>query len=596
MVDLSSFIQDRHKKISSTLSKGMISVLPKLFLGMVLLITTIFYSDDEKTVDLSSINKDSNRSLEERNLKDTVDLEMVILSISIVLIVCFLVKSLLEWLNIRWLPESCAYILVGSSISLMNELSKSEHDMVMERFYFDEQFFLQILLPAILFDAALSIDKMSFRRDLFPILLFAFVGTAFSTVAIGYMTYWITDGLLPLLESLVFGALISSIDPVATLGTLSGLGISQTGTLYTLIFGESLLNDGVAIVLFDTLKMHLGDESALDDIATYRMMAFEFVYVLIGSVFIAVCCGASATFFYWLLQRRQDAVVEVAAFFCWALIPYYVAEFLNCSGVMAILVMGFIMDYYILGDDRNSNSIVQDFAEEEEVSNNITPLEAWNGKGLLEKEELRNQIRIVSHTLATTMETLLFAYLGLFLFESKTWNIKLNMVAVLSCIVSRVVMVIVLASLVNYAVKCDLERKVGSCFRQKSFDNRTTPAPPNQNQNLLLDQRTQMILFLAGIRGAVSFALVRNIPGSSRHKTQLKAMTSTCIIFTLFVFGVLTYFFLQRDNRNDENDDTLLQRNHYTEEAIPLRKKNNTKTTNHTTQEGVIYGATPTSV
>jgi NhaP-type Na+/H+ or K+/H+ antiporter len=70
-----------------------------------------------------------------------------------------------------------------------------------------------------------------------------------------------------------------------------------------------------------------------------------------------------------------------------------------------------------------------------------------------------------------------------------------------------------------------------------------------------LDRKTQFILFLAGIRGAVSFALVSNIPvfdvvteKGTRYKAELKAMTSTAIIFTLFAFGALTFFSIDRDN------------------------------------------------
>jgi NhaP-type Na+/H+ or K+/H+ antiporter len=54
-------------------------------------------------------------------------------------------------------------------------------------------------------------------------------------------------------EALTFGALISSIDPIAVLSVLSNMGMTDTDTIYVLIFGESLLNDGVAIVLFETL-------------------------------------------------------------------------------------------------------------------------------------------------------------------------------------------------------------------------------------------------------------------------------------------------------------------------------------------------------
>jgi NhaP-type Na+/H+ or K+/H+ antiporter len=97
---------------------------------------------------------------------------------------------------------------------------------------------------------------------------------------VGLITYQFSKwgGIhLPLLDSLVFGSLISSIDPVATLSILSGVGVSQTDKLYTLIFGESILIDGVAIVLFDTLKTHLGGESDSLDQAAYQHMFKHFL-------------------------------------------------------------------------------------------------------------------------------------------------------------------------------------------------------------------------------------------------------------------------------------------------------------------------------
>merc|ERR1712137_1001857 len=172
-------------------------------------------------------------------------------------------------------------------------------------------------------------------------------------IAIGLITHqvskWGSGDVLPLLDSLVFGSLISSIDPVATLSILAGVGVSQTDTLYTLIFGESLLNDGVAIVLFDTLRSHLGEEDVLDS-ETYKEMAKHFCAVLFGSIGIGLGVGICCTLYFYVLRGQQTAVTEVAIFFCWALIPYYVADGLGCSGIISIMVMGFFMDYFVIGD------------------------------------------------------------------------------------------------------------------------------------------------------------------------------------------------------------------------------------------------------
>eukprot|EP00588_Corethron_pennatum_P023889 CAMPEP_0194324302 /NCGR_PEP_ID=MMETSP0171-20130528/27305_1 /TAXON_ID=218684 /ORGANISM="Corethron pennatum, Strain L29A3" /LENGTH=154 /DNA_ID=CAMNT_0039083167 /DNA_START=93 /DNA_END=557 /DNA_ORIENTATION=- len=69
---------------------------------------------------------------------------------------------------------------------------------------------------------------------------------------------------------------------------------------------------------------------------------------------------------------------------------------------------------------------------------------------------------------------------------------------------------------------------------------------------VIIDKKTQLVIFFSGLRGAMSFALVENIPlydivtgKGSRYKPELKAMTSSCIFFTIFLFGGSTYYLLQ---------------------------------------------------
>jgi NhaP-type Na+/H+ or K+/H+ antiporter len=134
---------------------------------------------------------------------------------------------------------------------------------------FDGNWFLRILVPPIVFEAALGIDKKSFHRHVVPILLYAIAGTLLATMLTAYVVHrgsillgsWCTT--VPYVEALTFGALISSIDPIAVLSVLSNMGMTDTDTIYVLIFGESLLNDGVAIVLFETLGKHMYGQTTL---------------------------------------------------------------------------------------------------------------------------------------------------------------------------------------------------------------------------------------------------------------------------------------------------------------------------------------------
>ena len=106
---------------------------------------------------------------------------------------------------------------------------------------FDGNWFLRILVPPIIFEAALSIDKRSFNRHVVPILIYAVLGTLVATYLTAAVVHHGTAALskwctpIPYVEALTFGALISSIDPIATLSVLSNMGMNDTDTIFVLI-------------------------------------------------------------------------------------------------------------------------------------------------------------------------------------------------------------------------------------------------------------------------------------------------------------------------------------------------------------------------
>lgn len=499
-----------------------------------------------------------------------------LLAIMLVMLVCAMIKACLKRAHVGWLPDACAFILVGAFVGGIVRLFDSS--FVGSRLSFDNDLFLQIMLPPIIFQAALSIDKRAFRRDLFPILAFAGLGTSFSAIAIGWITHkvsqWGNKGNLPLLDSLVFGSLMASVDPIATLSILTGVGVSQTDTLYTLIFGESLLNDGVAIVLFDTLKVYLGSDAIELNESAYQEMAKRFAVVLFGSMGIGLGVGMACTLFFYALRGQQTAVTEVAIFFCWALIPYYIAEAVGCSGIISIMVMGFFMDYFVVGGFQSEETTWMDYmAMRNEDEHGVTlqpPSDRWSeiqttlckafsGRGHILSRS-RNHVGFVAHVMATLMETAIFAYLGLFLFSGNVWNLRLTLAAILSCVSSRAIMVVGLSFLINAAVFLDIENQISKCFRgTRSINLAEDDETVGSHARVYLDRKTQLILLFSGVRGAVSFALVENIPVwdavtkvGSKYKAELKAMTSSSIVFTLFVFGALTYITVKHGSSNGD--------------------------------------------
>jgi NhaP-type Na+/H+ or K+/H+ antiporter len=496
------------------------------------------------------------------------------LGIMTVLVVCGFVKNMIRIAGWQWIPDAGACILVGS---VVGGIVRIVHPAVVkDNLTFDNDLFLQIMLPPIVFQAALTIDKRAFRRDLFPILTLAIFGTGFSAVVIGYLTYylssWGNGTSLPLLDSLLFGALMSSIDPVATLSILSGVGIGHTDTLYILIFGESLLNDGVAIVLFNSLVQHLGTASDIDA-ATVHDTLRNFVVVTIGSIALGALCGAVCTFYFWALQGKHNAVTEVAMFFTWALVPYYLADGCGFSGIIATMVMGFLLDFFVIGGFQSEEREWLDYMNVrlhpiDQPHRLVTVWErlevafsqAFSGRGHIGSRS-RHHVGFVAEVIANLMETAIFAYLGLFLFNDKSFSINMIFSGLFSCVSSRAIMVILFSLLINVCVWVDLEAILGRFWymirRSNSISISFDEDLLTRRDKVYLDPKTQLILFSAGVRGAVSYALVQNIPvynavtkHGSKFKNELRAMTSFTVVVLLFTFGALTYFTVQREQRN----------------------------------------------
>jgi NhaP-type Na+/H+ or K+/H+ antiporter len=109
------------------------------------------------------------------------------------------------------------------------------------------------LLPAIIFEAGYTLEKEDFFYNIGSVTLFAFIGTVISTIVVALGIYLLTfTGIfkleITLIDCLLFGSLISAVDPVATLAIFNALKVNPT--LHYLVFGESVVNDAVAITLF----------------------------------------------------------------------------------------------------------------------------------------------------------------------------------------------------------------------------------------------------------------------------------------------------------------------------------------------------------
>ena len=240
-----------------------------------------------------------------------------------------------------------------------------------------------------------------------------------------FVRYLSTAGIsnieLPWAESLAFGALISSIDPVATLAILNNLGLPSSTTLYVVIFGESLLNDGVAVVLFDTICTFMKADPTLNMTDGINAI-LTFLAVFIGSTIVGFLAGLSCNFYFRFMHGSHRPLVEVALFFLWALLPYYVCDSFGGSGIVAIVVCGVVIDIYA----RRHLCAIS-----------------------------RTNVNFVVEVLSVVMETAIFCYVGVFVFITDYhWNFFLCFSALLSCLAARLLMVLLLSFFVNHFSFC----------------------------------------------------------------------------------------------------------------------------------------------
>lgn len=193
------------------------------------------------------------------------------------------------------------------------------------------------MLSFLLFAGALSVNLGDLWRHRFSIGVLASVGVVLSTAIIGGVSYVLFPLLgfdLPLIYCLLFGVLISPTDPIAVLAILKQAGV--TSELETNITGESLFNDGVAVVLFIALIGLIGSGHG----AGPGEIALLFVREVAGGALLGLVLGGAT---FWMLNQIDDHQVEILLTLALVLGGYQLALALHASGPIAMVVAGLLI-------------------------------------------------------------------------------------------------------------------------------------------------------------------------------------------------------------------------------------------------------------
>ena len=193
---------------------------------------------------------------------------------------------------------------------------------------------LVIFLPALLFEGSLKIQFRQLRGSIVPICLLATVGVLAATLISGFVLHWALG--IPILVTLVFGAIVAATDPISVLSIFKDMSIDKRLTIT--VEGESLFNDGTSVVLYGILVGAVAN-SRLDVLAGIRDFAVE----VAGGAALGLGLGYV---FSRLTQRIDDPEIEITLTTILAYGSYLLAQSLHLSGVIATVSAGLMIGNY----------------------------------------------------------------------------------------------------------------------------------------------------------------------------------------------------------------------------------------------------------
>ncbi|KAL7080977.1 hypothetical protein ACP275_14G011700 [Erythranthe tilingii] len=406
---------------------------------------------------------------------------------------CIVIGHLLE--ENRWMNESITALIIGvvtGILILVTSRGKSSHLLV-----FSEDLFFIYLLPPIIFNAGFQVKKKQFFRNFMTIILFGALGTliSFIIISLGAIAFFermnvglaIGDYLGTRLFPAI-GAIFAATDSVCTLQVLSQ---DETPLLYSLVFGEGVVNDATSVVLFNAVQNF--DLSDLSAGVAIKLLG-NFIYLFISSTVLGVVAGLlSAYIIKKLYFGRHSTDREVAIMMLMAYLSYMLAELFYLSGILTVFFCGIVMSHY--------------------TWHNVT----------------QNSRVTTKHTFATlsfVAEIFIFLYVGMDALDMEKWRVVSDSPKT-SLSVSATLLGLVLAG------------RAAFVFPLSFLSNLTKKSEK-------IDFKQQVTIWWAGLmRGAVSMALAYNQFTRDGH-TQLHGnallitSTITVVLFSTVVFGLIT--------------------------------------------------------
>eukprot|EP00066_Takifugu_rubripes_P005594 XP_003969738.1 PREDICTED: sodium/hydrogen exchanger 5-like [Takifugu rubripes] len=373
-------------------------------------------------------------------------------------------------------PESCVLILLGLALGGIVLIANKK-----QLYQLDPALFFLFLLPTIVGDAGYFMPARLFFDNLGAILMYAVVGTLWNAFCTGFCLYaakllGVIDERVQadLMDFLLFGALISAVDPVAVLAVFEEVHINDT--LFIIVFGESLVNDAVTVVLYKVyisfVEVGPGNVQTTD----YFKGVASFLIVSIGGTLVGLVFAVLLGFITRFTKKVR--IIEPLFIFLLVYLAYLTAELFSLSAILSMTFCGIGANKY--------------------VEANIS-------------QKSRTTVKYTMKTLASIAETIIFIFLGISAVDKSKWAWDTGLV---SCTL----------------VFIFIFRAVG-VIGQTWVLNRFRLIP--------LDKIDQVVMSYGGLRGAVAFALVVLLDGTQvKAKDYFVATTIVVVFFTVMFQGL----------------------------------------------------------
>ena len=402
----------------------------------------------------------------------------------IILIFYTIAAPIFQKFNFHYLHESGICMIVGTIIALISKYIGNMNDSLNTFVTFDDEMFFNIVLPPIIFSAGYNLKKRAFFKYFFYIITFGIFGTVISFLIVSALIHFsnklkfFTPFILDIKLILLFSSVIASTDTVAAMTFIKE---NEMPKLFSILFGEGVLNDAVCIVLYRILSNFDFDNSVFN-FWTILSIVGSFLMMFFFSCFLGIGGGLLCSFLLKILKPvHLNRVQETSLIIFFAFLTYLITEMMHFSPIISLLFSGIFMSHYAFYN--------LSFQAREESS-------------------------IVSKILSNIAEGFVFTYLGLTSISISHDSFSFIFIILVF------IFVLIGRFLAVYGISLFL-----NLFKLKIFQ---------------FDVSERGITFFAGcIRGAIAFGLAISIPSDSEESTKNKQMLISSTLILVFITTVL---------------------------------------------------------